>query len=115
MARWSSIFFVAVAAIAGCSGRVATGESKDGAELFDKLCTTCHGPNGQPTASMVARLGVRDLTAPELRAKITPDFVERQIRRGSENKLMPGFEGVMTEEQLKLLAAYVASPAFTQR
>lgn len=59
---------------------------------------------------MVARLAVRDLTSAELRARITPALVEAQIRKGSQNKLMPAFEGVLDDAQIKALAAYVSAP-----
>ena len=104
----------AAAAAAGCGGD-PTGGSVEGPELYGKLCAACHGANGKPMAAMAARLGVRDLTAPELRARITPALVERQVRRGSENQLMPAFEKLITDAQIKAVSAYVASPAFLGR
>ena len=103
-----------LAALAACSGD-ATGGAVEGPELFARLCSACHGPDGKPPAAMELRLGVRDLTAPELRARITPELVERQVRRGSDNKLMPSFQDLATDAQIKALAAYVASPAFLGR
>ena len=61
---------------------------------------------------MATRLGVRDLTSAELRARITPALVAAQIRTGSPNKLMPSFAGAFTEEQIQAIADYVASPTF---
>ena len=104
----------ASAMVAACSGD-ATGGSVDGADLFGRLCSACHGANGKPPAQMELRLGVRDLTAPAMRAKITPEFVEKQVRDGSENKLMPAFGELLTEPQIKALSAFVASPAFVGR
>ena len=80
--------------------------------MYESLCATCHGPDGRPPAAMVARLGVRDLTAAEYRARVTPDLVEQQVRAGSKNKLMPSFAGVLDDAQIKAIAAYVASPQF---
>jgi len=91
--------------------QVASSET-DGAKLYQSICATCHGADGKPSAAMVARLNVRDLTSPELRARITPALVEQQVRKGSKNKLMPSFEGVFTDEQIKAIAKYVASDAF---
>lgn len=105
---------VVCATAAACS-RDATGGTVEGPELFARLCSACHGERGKPPEPMVLRLGVRDLTAPELRARITPELVERQVRRGSENKLMPAFGELATDAQIKALAAYVASPAFLDR
>lgn len=61
---------------------------------------------------MAVRLGVRDLTAPEFRARVTADLVEQQVRHGSQNKLMPAFEGAITDAQIRSVSAYVASPGF---
>ena len=90
-------------------------KGNDGAQLYQTMCATCHGPKGKPTEAMVARLSVRDLTSQELRARVTPTLVEQQIRKGSKNKLMPSFEGALSEEQIKAVAAYVASPGFLQQ
>lgn len=100
-----------VLAIAGCSGSVA-GETVDGAQVFGSVCAACHGPEGKPNEAMVARIGVKDLTAPDERAKITPAFVENQVRGGSKNKLMPAFVGALSDAQITAVAAYVASPQF---
>lgn len=110
----SRIALALIAACAACSGD-ATGGSVEGPELYARLCSVCHGTDGKPPAMMALRLGVRDLTAPELRARITPELVERQVRRGSDNKLMPSFEKEVSSAQIKALAAYVASPAFLEK
>lgn len=100
--------------LAGCEkGRVNAGA--DGAQIFASVCAACHGPTGKPSEANVARMNVKDLTAQELRARITPDLVEHQVRKGSQNKLMPAFEGALTDEQIKAVAAYVASPEFLDR
>jgi cytochrome c553 len=105
-----SIALVSVVVLAAaCDRGVAT---SDATKLYQSLCAACHGADGKPNAAMVARLNVRDLTSAELRARITPALVEAQIRKGSQNKLMPAFEGALTDAQIKALAEYVASPTF---
>ncbi len=95
--------------LAACT---AQDTSVDGRDLFAKWCATCHGPEGKPNAQMVAQIHVKDLTAPELRGRVTPALVENQIRIGSANKMMPSFAGTLSDAQIKALAAYVASPQF---
>jgi mono/diheme cytochrome c family protein len=107
---WILLAFAATA----CSRQVAGGKA-DGAQVFSSICAACHGPTGKPAEAMVARLGVKDLTATELRSRITPELVENQVRKGSQNKLMPAFEGAITDEQIKAVAAYVASPQFLEQ
>lgn len=100
--------------VAACSAGEQAGSSTNGAELFGRLCSTCHGPNGKPDATMAARLNVRDLTAPEFRARVSYALVETQIRQGSQNKLMPSFQGALTDEQIQALAKYVSDPSFVK-
>jgi mono/diheme cytochrome c family protein len=87
-------------------------ESTDGAQVFRSYCATCHGETGKPSEAMVARFAVRDLTAQEFRKRVTPALVEAQVRAGSKNKLMPSFEGAISEAQIEAVAAYVGSPGF---
>lgn len=108
-------WLLAAVAMAGCGNRpsgAGAGTAGDGQVLFQSLCASCHGPDGRPPAAMVARLGVRDLTAPEFRARATPAVVEHQVRSGSNNKLMPAFAGAIDDAQITAVAAYVASPQF---
>jgi mono/diheme cytochrome c family protein len=101
---------IMLAAAIGCGPSAS--ETQDARSTFQNLCASCHGPEGKPNEAMVARLGVRDLTSPEFRARVTPDLVEHQIRAGSANKLMPSFDGVIDDVKIKAVAAYVAAPAF---
>ena len=103
--------WILLATLAACDqGRVSA--SADGAQVFQSVCAQCHGPTGKPTEAMVARLNVRDLTNPEFRTKLTPALVEAQVKNGSKNKLMPSFAGALSDDQIKAVAAYVASPEF---
>lgn len=103
---------LALALAAACSCNAAGG-AVDGKQIFLSAgCTRCHGPTGKPTDMMTARLHVQDLTAPAFRAKVTPALVAHQVRHGSDNHLMPSFEGALTDAQIDALAKFVASPAF---
>lgn len=104
--------WILLALLAACD---KGGGGTDGAQLYQDMCATCHGPTGKPTEAMVARINVRDLTSQEVRSRITPALVETQIRKGSQNKLMPSFEGALKDEQIKALADYVSSPAFLKQ
>jgi mono/diheme cytochrome c family protein len=103
---------VAFVLVAACNSSPVAGGTTDGPKVFSSVCATCHGPTGKPTQAMVARLNVRDLTAADFRARVTPALVDNQVRHGSKNKLMPAFEGALSDDQIKAVAAYVASPAF---
>lgn len=111
MKPWCVILPVVL--VAACSGGAA--DTRDGARLFAEKCAMCHGPEGKPTADLVARINVRDLTAPEFRARVTPALVEHQVGTGSQNKLMPSFAGLLDDAQIRAVAAYVASPKFPRQ
>jgi len=100
------LLLLLVAAV-GCSD-----PGTDGKQVFAAVCSTCHGSTGKPNELMVAKLGVKDLTAPELRKTLTVDRVEDQVRNGSKNKAMPAFVTALSSAQIKAVAEYVASPQF---
>lgn len=114
MKSWLALVPAAALALAGCHRDVA-GNTTDGAQIFQTVCAQCHGPTGKPNEAMVARLGVKDLTAPALRARITPALVEKQVREGSQNKIMPSFAGALNDAQIKAVAKFVADPGFVTR
>jgi cytochrome c oxidase cbb3-type subunit 3 len=99
--------------LAACDGDVAGG-AVDGAQIFQNICAACHGPGGKPNQMMAERLGVRDLTSPEFRARVSAGLVEAQVRGGSKNKLMPAYEGALNDAQIKAVAAFVASKKFPE-
>jgi mono/diheme cytochrome c family protein len=108
------VVLILMLAATACKTDASDG-SVEGPRIFETMCASCHGPTGKPTEAMVARLNVRDLTSPELRARVTPELVEKQVRKGSANKLMPALEGALTDAQIKAVSAFVASPTFLDR
>ncbi|MBP9084789.1 MAG: cytochrome c [Kofleriaceae bacterium] len=105
---WYFVAWLALHSLAlhGCN-RPAAGGSQDGATVYAAVCATCHGDKGKPSASMTAQLGVRDLTEPAFRTRVTVALVAAQIRQGSANKLMPAFAGSLTDAQIAAVAAWV--------
>lgn len=103
---------ILVTSVVACT---PAGGSSDGAAVYDSVCASCHGMTGRPSEQMVRQMNVRDLTAPALRAKMTREFVEQQVRAGSPNKLMPSFQGALSNDQIDAVSAYVSSPAFLKR
>jgi mono/diheme cytochrome c family protein len=95
---------------AGCQAEVAGG-SADGAAIFAQACARCHGDTGRPNEQMMKGLGVRDLTSAEFAARASLPLVQKQVRDGSENKIMPGFASTLTAPQIDAVAAYVLTLA----
>lgn len=99
---------IALLAASACDRKVAGGEV-DGAKIFAEVCARCHGPEGEPDASMVARYGVKNLRSDHVQRELTDVDIRRQILLGSKNKQMPSFEGAITDEQIAAVIAHVRS------
>ena len=99
---------IAVVTAAACDRKVAGGEV-DGAKIFSEVCARCHGPKGEPDASMVARYGVKSLRSEHVQRQLTDADIRRQILEGSKNKQMPSFQGAISEEQIAAVIAHVRS------
>jgi mono/diheme cytochrome c family protein len=94
-----------VSVLTGC-GKGA-GKPADGGQLFSDYCARCHGNEGRPSRAMLAGLGVRDLTAAEVQDGLSDQQIADQIRRGSDNRQMPPFGGVLSDAQIKAVVAHV--------
>jgi mono/diheme cytochrome c family protein len=99
---------LAVLVVAGCSREFAGGRV-DGPAVYAAACATCHGPSGKPDLALVTKLGVRDLTAPEFRARVTVELVATQVKNGTNDGRMPAFAGALSDDQILEVARYVAS------
>ena len=92
--------------LAGCRDLIAGGRA-DGAAIFSEVCARCHGPQGEPDAANVARLGVKPLTSENVQHQLSDEDIRRQILRGSENKQMPSFAGALSDAQVEAVIAHV--------
>jgi mono/diheme cytochrome c family protein len=73
------------------------GEAADGAQLFSSNCQTCHGPEG--AGGHVGPDLQKSSVAEDLAA------VEKQVRNGGG--AMPPFAGVLSDEEIDVVAHYV--------
>jgi mono/diheme cytochrome c family protein len=95
----------ALLAAAGC-GRDVAGGRADGAEIYLEVCARCHGRDGIPDSSMIARLGVKPLTSERVQ-EMSDAYIRQQILAGSENKQMPSFEGALSAGQVEALILHI--------
>ena len=98
---------LALALSPACGDSRIAGGSVDGAEIFQTACARCHGAAGVPDRGMAARTGVKPLTSERVRTKLSDDQLRDQILNGSKNRMMPAFQGAMSEEQVVALVAHV--------
>ncbi len=93
-------------------------DQEAGREIYMKRCFWCHGEQGQgdgPSAvGMFPR--PRDLVRADYRIRSTPhgqlptdDDLDRVISRGLPGTPMPGWEGILTEDERRVLVTYVKS------
>lgn len=76
----------------------------NGKKNFDMLCVACHGPDGS---------GNQALGAPRLNDQIwlyggEPETIRETLTKGRNGK-MPAFNDTLSEDQRRLIAAYVLS------
>jgi cytochrome c6 len=73
----------------------------DAKTVFTTKCTVCHGADGKGTSPMAKKLGVKDLTA----TKLTAAEIEAMVAKGKGK--MTGFQGKLSPEEIKAVAAFV--------
>jgi mono/diheme cytochrome c family protein len=80
-----------------------------GGRIFQRTCSTCHGPDGRG----IQRLGLikppRDLTKPEFHAQFTDQQLREVIRYGKGQ--MPAFGGLMADEDIGHVITFIRSLA----
>lgn len=107
MSHWCWVgVLVASAVFVGCNRTVAGGKA-DGPAIFSQVCASCHGPEGEPNATLKATYGVRDLTSASLHKRLTDEQIRHQVRHGSKDKRMPAFGAALSPEQIDAVVRHV--------
>jgi len=92
---------VALALILMVAAPVAS--AADGAADYKAKCQMCHGPDGKGTPTGI-KMGAHDFHSADVQ-KMTDADLSATITNG-KNK-MPAYNGKLTADQIKALAAYV--------
>jgi len=77
----------------------------DATALYKSKCQACHGADGKASA-VGQKLGAKDFNSPEV-AKMT-DAELFDITKKGKGK-MPGYDGKLTDDQIKSLIKYIRS------
>lgn len=80
-----------------------------GRGLFQRTCSGCHGRDGRGAMRPGLSRPPRDLTNPAFQAKMTDEQLRQSIRIGKGQ--MPAFGGLLGEEEIRNLIAYIRSLA----
>jgi cytochrome c55X len=98
----SVVLAILLAAIGSAPARAQQGSAERGARTYDKYCATCHGDDLMNNSGIAFDL--RRLKADEF-----PRFVG-SVMQGK--KAMPAWAGVLDEDQLEDLWAFIRAHAY---
>jgi cytochrome c6 len=80
----------------------------DAASIFKGKCAVCHGANGDGNTNVGKGMKLRDLRSPDVQ-KQTDAELYKIICCGKGK--MPGYQGKLTDDQIKQQVAYLRSLA----
>ena len=80
-------------------------DAPDGADLFQKKCSMCHGADGKGYAA----IKTPDFTDPKVQASMTDAEMVAIIKNGKKGTPMPAFGDKLTEDEIKALVTFIRS------
>lgn len=89
---------------------VTAGQGAEAKANWTKHCAMCHGPDGKGQTKMGTKLGIKDLTNPEIQAKLKDEDIFKSVKEGvtvEGKKKMPGFSEKLNDQEIKELVPYV--------
>ena len=84
-------------------------DAEAGRRVFERKCASCHNPNGDGKTITAGHFPYANLIDGVWRSDGSLASIERQVRLGHDP--MPKFEGKLTGEEIRQVAAYVAALA----
>jgi len=76
----------------------------DAAALYKSKCQVCHGADGKGDTPAGQKLGAKDFHSPEV-AKMSDAELIEAVKKGKGK--MQGYEGKLTDDQIKALVKYI--------
>jgi cytochrome c6 len=110
-----SIFLLVLVLLAACRrDPLPVGERGDrdeaaGRRIFERKCASCHNTNGDGDTITGSRFQYANLLDGVWRSDGSLAAIEQQVRVGHDP--MPKFQGKLTDEEIRQVAAYVAELA----
>jgi cytochrome c oxidase cbb3-type subunit 3 len=103
---WLVVVVFLVPSVAWSAGDVAKGKQK-----YQEFCAACHGQSGKGGAALPVK--PRDHTDAAYMDQLTDQQIFTAIKQGGEavgkSPLMPKWGGLLTDQQIEDLVAYVRS------
>lgn len=97
------------------------GDAAKGKEKYQELCAACHGATGKGDGPTAAALPVkpRDHTSAAYMDKLTDQQIFNTIKQGGEavgkSPIMPRWGGILNDQQIEDLVAYVRALAHPRK
>ena len=92
---------------AGKTSPLGADASAAGAEVFKANCETCHGPQGHGDGPSGVALDPAPKNLAELQKIAGDDYFFWRINTGKEGTSMAPWKGVLTDEQIWQVIAYI--------
>ena len=91
----------------GKSNPLGADAAEDGAVTFKSTCASCHGEEGRGDGVASASLNPPPKNLAELQMQVGDDYLFWKISDGSIGTAMVPWRGILTEEQIWELVAFV--------
>lgn len=104
-----TIFCLSFALALFIASALAQGESEpvDGAAVFKKRCSMCHGPEGKGFSANKTP----DFTSEDWQKSKTDEEITDVVKNGKKGTPMPAFGSKLSEDEVKAVVAHVRSLA----
>ena len=101
----SKCLLVGVGLLASSFAFQAAPPGADGAAIFKKNCTMCHGTDGKGFSA----LKTPDFTDPKWQSSIKDKEMREVIKNGKKGTAMAAFGGKLKDEEISAVVAYIRS------
>ncbi|PWB77340.1 MAG: hypothetical protein C3F07_02130 [Anaerolineales bacterium] len=92
---------------AGRTNPLGSDASTNGAKVFQTNCETCHGPQGHGDGPVGQALDPKPKNLAGLQTVASDDYLFWRISEGKPGTSMVGWKGILTEEQIWQVIAFV--------
>ncbi len=92
---------------AGLTNPLGPDAAAAGAGVFKTNCESCHGPEGHGDGPAGVALDPPPKNLPERAAQVGDDYLYWRINTGVEGTSMVAWKGVLTDEQIWQLVAFI--------
>jgi len=89
----------------GAAGALRAQQPSDAASTYAKVCASCHGAKGSPSATMAHSMGIPDFAGGAIAT--VPDSVLKGVITNGKGRMMPSYKTRFTPEQIAALVAYI--------